>query len=680
MDSEDGNRTYEFSIHNDYEPKRKDDKTIEMKLTADMLTNMGFISVSLGNDTTSCHTDHPTPYTKKYYVGISGGGFRALSSHIGAFRALNNRSVLSTVDMVSAVSGGSWFLSKLMFDENFAAKVLGNADPVGDVVSEWLENIYFASLHRAKRSPQTTPTEVLRSFITTVVTQAPGVLTSHLGTGIIAADYFEFSWQNMVETSVLGKHVATQQLEDTKLTPATRSQFSAACTFALNWIQLHQWGDANATWFLKRRNGDDLLHEQHPVYTSALYKQLGNDEVEADVKARGNDINELFQICHKKKWSNTVRARISGWLFAMDAFWDTVSMSGDTIFFLWGGFCACIGTAGIIVPLQNYLEGLKFGGALPSFVICVGCLCTAFLWAHVLPVLWTFSAAWVLYFITSLVRFLMSSQDRWRPDLVGENIAPYFESMKHDVVDLFGNRRLHYIDLTSIVAVVAAVIYFIGSITAAASVGVIWFLILKRQFRLIIGPAVLLLACSWLLWTANHWFTGAMDWWHPTDTEDLVPECGDFRFDFDGLTVGQVASASSAAVGGGAVQVWMQNIIELARQSVRNMVAGANVGYCQVLRVLVQSAVSQCNAQLVTEELLKVLGCSHSLFGKREDAASTAARWSGFLEQMAIAMKLSDAEGKNARMAHTAIDAVRTGCAYGPCTQTLRRVTFVSFN
>ena len=43
-----------------------------------------------------------------------------------------------------------------------------------------------------------------------------------------------------------------------------------------------------------------------------------------------------------------------------------------------------------------------------------------------------------------------------------------------------------------------------------------------------------------------------------------------FRFDFGGLTVGQVASASSAAVGGGAVQVWMQNLIELARQSVRN--------------------------------------------------------------------------------------------------------------
>ena len=193
MAGEDGNMMYEFSIHNDYEPKRKDGKTIEMKLTADMLTNTGFISVKLGNDTTICHTDHLTPHTKKYYVGISGGGFRALSSHIGAFRALNSRSALSTVDMLSSVSGGSWFLSKLMFDEKFATKVLGNADPVGDVVSDWLENIYFASLDLAERSPQTTPTDVLRSFITTVVTQAPGVLTSHLGTGIIVADYFEFS-------------------------------------------------------------------------------------------------------------------------------------------------------------------------------------------------------------------------------------------------------------------------------------------------------------------------------------------------------------------------------------------------------------------------------------------------------------------------------------------------------
>ena len=170
--------------------------------------------------------------------------------------------------------------------------------------------IYFVSLHHVERSPQTTPNEVLRSFITTIVTQAPGVLTSHLGTGIIAADYFNFSWQNMVETSVLGKDVAKQKLGDTKLAPKTRSKLRDKCTLAFNWNQLHQWGDEDARFFLTSREDGDRAHEQYPVYTSALYTRSGHGEVE--VQARGNDINDLLQICHQEKVSTTARTRMSG--------------------------------------------------------------------------------------------------------------------------------------------------------------------------------------------------------------------------------------------------------------------------------------------------------------------------------------------------------------------------------
>ena len=94
VEGEDANRVYAFSMHNDWEPRQKDAKTTEMKLTANMLTNTGFISLGLGEDATIHQTDQFTPHTKKYYVGISGGGFRAFSGHIGAFRALNNRSAL----------------------------------------------------------------------------------------------------------------------------------------------------------------------------------------------------------------------------------------------------------------------------------------------------------------------------------------------------------------------------------------------------------------------------------------------------------------------------------------------------------------------------------------------------------------------------------------------------------
>ena len=116
-----------------------------MKLPTDMLTDTGFISEHFEKEEGQTLEEFK-PCGKKYYVGISGGGWRAQAAHMGAFRVLGEKDSLSMVNMLSSVSGGTWFLTKLGFDDEFAGKVLGNEAPIGAVVSEWFEDSYFAIL------------------------------------------------------------------------------------------------------------------------------------------------------------------------------------------------------------------------------------------------------------------------------------------------------------------------------------------------------------------------------------------------------------------------------------------------------------------------------------------------------------------------------------------------------
>ena len=55
----------------------------------------------------------------------------------------------------------------------------------------------------------------------------------------------------MVETAVLGKHVANITLATAKVTPATRAKLGKQLTTSFNWNQLHRWEDNNAQWFVK---------------------------------------------------------------------------------------------------------------------------------------------------------------------------------------------------------------------------------------------------------------------------------------------------------------------------------------------------------------------------------------------------------------------------------------------
>ena len=107
----------------------------------------GFTTVQLGKNNFSDLTQ-PDAASKQFYIGISGGGWRALSGHMGAFRALSSTSLLPKVTFFSSVSGGSWFLSKLGFDEDFAGKVLVDDDLIAEVVSEWFEKNYFPEMQR----------------------------------------------------------------------------------------------------------------------------------------------------------------------------------------------------------------------------------------------------------------------------------------------------------------------------------------------------------------------------------------------------------------------------------------------------------------------------------------------------------------------------------------------------
>ena len=250
---------YRFSVDNDWKPHQPHttSEPIEMKIITSMLTTEGFTSVGLGNKKIPKRLEKKKK-SSAFYVGISGGGFRALAGHMGAFRGLSTQGDLSMVTMLSSVSGGTWFLTKLGFESEFAEKVLGNSTPITDVVFKWFESEYFRKLRTAHRVREEDAEHVIRSFVTHMVAQAPGPIKAALGNTMSANDYFNFSWQAMVEQTILGPLIANQTLANATLAAATQAKFGQNCTLAFNWNQLHQWESDNDTlWFLKGKPEED---------------------------------------------------------------------------------------------------------------------------------------------------------------------------------------------------------------------------------------------------------------------------------------------------------------------------------------------------------------------------------------------------------------------------------------
>merc|ERR1719174_160200 len=135
------------------------------------------------------------------------------------------------------------------------------------------------------------------------------------------------------------------------------------------------------------------------------------------------------------------------------------------------------------------------------------------------------------------------------------------------------------------------------------------------------------------------------------EEDPLKTECADFQF--RDLTVGQVASASSAAGGLGAVEPVVQGLIELARKKAKDAM---NIFYCRIPQILVEAAVPQCNQRVVIEELNKFLGCRDDISKIKEDSSTTANRWVGFTRRLAIEMSVSTPLGNN-DVGHTVADA-----------------------
>ena len=277
-------------------------KKVEMKLTPKMMSVTGFTTFTLGDEARkekgSSAGKSPD---KQYYVGMSGGGWRALAGHMGVFRGLSNKNSLPMVKMFSSVSGGSWLLSKLSFDPDFSAKVLRSDTHITEVVLEYMERHYFPTVRDTmclKKSQKLPKGGGVGSFLATAILQAPEPIKTMLGNIIIAAHSFNFSWQALVEEGVLGHDVADQPLDQIPLVPDARSRFGDA-TMAFNWNQLHRWGDQkNAScskWYLKDNEGN---HVQYPIYTSALYRQSDDDSIKVEINMKGERPESLYDACN----------------------------------------------------------------------------------------------------------------------------------------------------------------------------------------------------------------------------------------------------------------------------------------------------------------------------------------------------------------------------------------------
>ncbi len=103
---------------------------------------------------------------------LSGGGFRAAVFHLGALRRLNELGILSQVDLISSVSGGSIFAAHL-------AERIPIWPEAGDTIATWDEAVAAPFRSFVQRNRRTGP--VLRRLIPTNWTR-PGTAIEALGT------------------------------------------------------------------------------------------------------------------------------------------------------------------------------------------------------------------------------------------------------------------------------------------------------------------------------------------------------------------------------------------------------------------------------------------------------------------------------------------------------------------
>lgn len=277
-----------------YALRYETESTDEIKMTTDMFTNTGFVTVRLGKAPIEEPPKRKSDDTK-YYLSVSGGGWRALSSSIGALRGLSTTNALSNVDMFSSVSGGSWFLTKLTFDDEFASEVLGTDVPIGHVITKWYDTQYFPGVNSGNQKPCT---DDISRFLSAMSSGQTAIAPEDLGDMIGNYEHFGYDWGKLVHEFILGKKTSGKSLHTAKVAPFLRAKIPQQVKFAFNWNHFNHWGDDTRRYFLRDKKAGQM--SQYPVYTNAHY-DLNGEESKVEVKARGWPMNDQFEVCHVEK-------------------------------------------------------------------------------------------------------------------------------------------------------------------------------------------------------------------------------------------------------------------------------------------------------------------------------------------------------------------------------------------
>ena len=450
--------------------------------------------------------------------------------------------------------------------------------------------------------------------------------------------------------TVLGDDTARKTLGKTPLASATREKFGKQCTLAFNWNQLHQWKDLDGKhWFLKSHTQSSSKksdqHVQYPVYTSALYNRLPDDSMDVKVKVRGKPVADVLKVCTPKHdlEENDPENEGAHWLW--QSMWR---FSAD--------------------PNLGYLF---------LFVLFViSCVLGTVYWLVVLHY-WTF----VYVGVTSPAKPFRSNQNYW-------SLVDFYTPLTCGIIGVVLLGRHLGIPYWMIILMVIISLTYIR-VTYGEGYSPVEFDCTGFVLSAIVALIILILFLFVVYGTqmasgilGNEFSRLQKFFGHNTMVDDVAEgpdNCGEFNFVFDGLTVGQVASASpasptlaaspspppslsqvasasSAAAGGGAVPVWVQNAMELARHKMSSTFPGGmSEVTCNILTTVVKKVVTACNPDIVLNEFRKLIGCK--MYGEKEHSAKTARRWSTFLQPMAIKMDLTNSKGEN-HPGHMAIDAV----------------------
>ena len=288
----DGKKPSGHRTKTEYTARYETQDTNDIKITTDMLTNAGFVMVKLGKALGDEPRKRKSDDTK-YYFSISGGGWRALSSSVGVLRGLSTTGALSNVDMFTSVSGASWFLSKLTFDNKFASEVLGTEVPIGHVITKWYDTDYFPSLTSAETAPCK---DGIGRFLSTMSSEQTALSPAMVLDMVGDFEQFGYDWGRLVHEFIVGDNTSKLSLHTATVSDSLRTKIPTQVKFVFNWNHFNHWeGDDKKQFFLREKKTGQI--SQRPVYTNAHY-DLNGDKSEVEVKARGSPLNELFEVCH----------------------------------------------------------------------------------------------------------------------------------------------------------------------------------------------------------------------------------------------------------------------------------------------------------------------------------------------------------------------------------------------